>query len=261
MLDHYHQLTGRVAAGYHLSFSGQLNLSAGIGWGSRAPTVTEAYGYYLNNTYDKYDYIGNPHLKNESAVELNAAVEWHPFSGATIGVDGNLFLFSNYIIGQFETRLSPMTVGAEGVKVYGNLSHARVANVTLNAGYRLAHADCKLTLSYALGWDADGDPLPFIAPFSYTARLGYDWRRLRVEAELKGSVRQTDYAPKYGESLTPAYAIVGLSANYRLPLGSRLLTLKMGVENLLDKTYSTYADWNKIPQKGRNIYANITFEL
>ena len=32
-------------------------------------------------------------------------------------------------------------------------------------------------------------------------------------------------------------------------------------ENLLDKYYSTYSDWNKLPQKGRNIYVNLSVGL
>ena len=84
--------------------------------------MTEAYGYYLNNTFDQYDYIGNPRLKNESAIELNAAYQFSILnSQLSIGLDANAFFFSNYIIGQFEDRLSAMTVGAEGVKVYGNV--------------------------------------------------------------------------------------------------------------------------------------------
>ena len=38
-------------------------------------------------------------------------------------------------------------------------------------------------------------------------------------------------------------------------------SITSGVENLFDKQYATYADWNHIPQKGRNIYMNLTFEL
>ena len=75
MQQQYHQTTGRIAAAYQLSIHNS-QLSVGAGWGSRAPTVTEAYGYYLNNTFDQYDYIGNPRLKNESAVELNSAIKF-----------------------------------------------------------------------------------------------------------------------------------------------------------------------------------------
>lgn len=75
MTDGYHQLTARASARYtYRAESCELGIAAG--WGSRAPTVTEAYGYYLNNTFDQYDYIGNPHLKNESAIELNGSYQF-----------------------------------------------------------------------------------------------------------------------------------------------------------------------------------------
>lgn len=260
MLSNYHQTTGRIAASYQLSMGNSL-WSFGAGWGSRAPTVTEAYGYYLNNTFDQYDYIGNPSLKNEAAVELNTSFNFSLSHSLKFKIDGNLFLFSNYIVGQFETRLSPMTVDAEGVKVYGNIPHATIGNITLTSNYRLSPIDLQLSLGYGFGKDTDSDPLPFIAPFSYTARIAYDYRQLRLLAEIKGNARQTQYAPKYGETLTPAYAIVNLAANYQLPIYKYQLAIRVGVENLFDKAYATYADWNKIPQKGRNIYANLTFEL
>ena len=271
MQDHYQQTTGRVAVSYDLSPARSLGVTVGAGWGSRAPTVTEAYGYYLNNTYDLYDYIGNPHLKNESAIELNASVRWTPSPLLHVSAEGNVFRFSNYIIGEFEQRLSAMTVGAEGVKVYGNLPHATIANLSLQVGGEVQRVDYRLTLGYAVGHDADGDALPFIAPFSYTARLGYNAPRLRIQAEVKGSARQTDYAEKYGETQAQPYAIVGLHADYDLSgvlhgvlsQGNKTVgcRIAVGVENMFDKTYATYADWNKIPQKGRNIYANLTFEL
>ena len=117
MEDSYYQTTGRLAANYQLTV-GNCQLSIGGGWGSRAPMVTEAYGYYLNNTFDRYDYIGNPHLKNESAVELNCAAKTSVIERQlTVGVDASVFFFSNYIIGHTEQRLSAMTIGAEGTIV------------------------------------------------------------------------------------------------------------------------------------------------
>ncbi len=257
MEDVYHQTTGRIAANYALSIKNYA-LSIGAGWGSRAPTVTEAYGYYLNNTFDQYDYIGNPSLKNESAVELNSAVKWHPTERVNLTLDGNVFLFSNYIIGQFETRLSPMTVGAEGVKVYGNISHATIANVSLTTEWQLTEQLCwNGKVSYSLGRDADGDPLPLISPVSWQAELQYHYQRLQAQAVVKGNMRQTNYGGKYGETAASEWAVLNLSAQYSFSS----ITVRGGVENLFDKQYATYADWNHIPQKGRNIYLNLTFAL
>ena len=257
MTDSYHQTTGRIAANYQLSILNS-QLSIGAGWGSRAPTVTEAYGYYLNNTFDQYDYIGNPSLKNESAVELNGAVKWHPTEHVNVTLDGNVFFFSNYIIGQFETRLSPMTVGAEGVKVYGNISHATIANVSLIAEWQLTEQlRWNGKLSYSSGRDAEGDPLPLISPVSWQSELQYDYHRLQAQAVVKGNTHQSNYGGKYGETAASEWAILNLSAQYSFSS----FVVRAGIENLFDKQYATYADWNHIPQKGRNIYLNLTFAL
>ena len=269
MGDAYHQTTGRIAASYQLSmFNGQSSMangqcSIGAGWGSRAPTVTEAYGYYLNNTFDQYDYMGNPSLKNESAIELNTGYQWSMFNGQwSMALDANVFLFSNYIIGQFETRLSPMTVGAEGVKVYGNISHATIANASLAADWQLTERlRWSGKVSYSSGRDDDGDPLPLISPISWQTELQYNYQRFGARATVKGNARQRNYGEKYGETAASEWAILNLSANYQWSMFNGQCSIRFGVENLLDKRYATYADWNHIPQKGRNIYLNLTFTL
>ena len=261
MTDAYHQTIGRIAANYVLSIKNYA-LSIGAGWGSRAPTVTEAYGYYLNNTFDQYDYIGNPSLKNESAVELNGAVKWHPKERFNVALDGNVFLFSNYIIGQFETRLSPMTVGAEGVKVYGNISHATIANASLTAEWQLTEQlRWNGKVSYSSGRDADGDALPLISPISWQSEWIYQHQRFQAQAIVKGNARQSNFGEKYGETAAKAWTIVSLAAQYQLSVLNSQLSVRFGIENLFDKSYATYADWNHIPQKGRNIYMNLTFTL
>jgi len=272
MKQQYHQTTGRIAANFNSSILEFLNFSIGAGWGSRAPTVTEAYGYYLNNTFDQYDYIGNPRLKNESAIELNTNFSFSILPSFNFSIDANAFFFSNYIVGQFENRLSAMTVGAEGVKVYGNIDHATIANASLTAEWRpVSGLRWSAKGTYSLGRDDEGEPLPLIAPFTYQSRLSYATGPLSLQAEVKGHTRQAKYGKKYGETETAAWTIVNLSANYQFsikhyPLGRRTLarqefTLRAGIENLFDKYYATYSDWCHIPQKGRNIYMNISFEL
>lgn len=262
MKQRYQQVTGRVALNYQLSIlNSQFNI--GAGWGSRAPTVTEAYGYYLNNTFDQYDYIGNPRLKNESAIELNGAYKLSVLnSRLTIGLDANAFFFSNYIIGQFENRLSAMTVDAEGVKVYGNLDHATIVNTSFSAEWKpLSWLAWNTRLSYAIGRDDEEESLPLISPFAYTSHLSFSYKRFQGKVEVRGNSRQVNYGKKYGETVSPAWAVVGISGQYTLPVQGHNLTLRAGVENLADKRYTTYADWCDIPQKGRNVYVNLSVQL
>ena len=100
-----------------------------------------------------------------------------------------------------------------------------------------------------------------ISPFSYTTSLNLHLGSFQGKAELTGNARQTNYGKKYGETQTPAWAIFNLSANYQLSVSGHKLALRTGIENLFDKRYTTYADWCDIPQKGRNIYMNISLDL
>ena len=261
MKQRYQQVTGRIAANYQLS-AANYQLNFGAGWGSRAPTVTEAYGYYLNNTFDQYDYIGNPRLKNESAIELNGNIKVLIAPSFNFSVDANAFFFSNYIIGQFETRLSPMTVDAEGVKVYGNLSHATIVNTSFTTDWKpRPWLTWNTKLSYALGRDDEDDTLPLISPFSYTSNLTLAHKRLQAKVELRGNSRQVNYGKKYGETATPAWVIGNISGQYTLFIKEQALTFRVGVENVADVRYTTYADWCGIPQKGRNLYVNLSWQL
>ncbi len=258
MSDSYFQVIGRVAANYQLTIGGS-QFSLGAGWGSRAPTVTEAYGYYLNNTFDQYDYIGNPRLKNESAIELNGSYKFTASDARfSVAADANVFLFRDYIIGQFEDRLSAMTVGAEGVKVYGNIDHATIGNASLSFEWQpVDFLRFTSNFSGGIGRDADGDDLPLIAPLAFDARAAYSHRALNIQVGWRGHDRQRNFGRKYGETETSAWNVVQLSADYSW----RYANLRIGVENLFDRNYSTYADWCDIPQKGRNFYANVTFKL
>lgn len=251
---------GRVSASYAWQHEG-WRIAVGTGYGNRAPSVTEAYGYFLNNAFDRYDYIGNPNLKNESAVELNASASW---KGDVVDarLEVNAFLFQNYIIGVPDERLSPMTIGAAGVKIYQNLKNAQIVNTSLTFNAQLlSWLRWDNRLSYSYGKESTGARLPLIAPFSFTTALKLS--RQRWEGEFGGELvaDQSNYSSKYGEERTPGYAVWHISAGYQLPLKSVLADIHVGIDNLFDRYYSTYSDWNHIPQKGRNIYVNVSFQL
>ncbi|GIZ16421.1 TonB-dependent receptor [Capnocytophaga catalasegens] len=39
------------------------------------------------------------------------------------------------------------------------------------------------------------------------------------------------------------------------------IDIKLGIDNLFDNYYSTYANWNNFPQMGRNITLNIQYSF
>jgi len=76
-----------------------------------------------------------------------------------------------------------------------------------------------------------------------------------------GNAKHNNFAPFYGENKTNDYIILGLSTGYSFWFEKTTLNLRAGVENIFDRFYTTFADWNNIPRMGRNIYLNIEFLL
>lgn len=103
--------------------------------------------------------------------------------------------------------------------------------------------------------------MPLISPISWQSEWIYQHQRFQAQATIKGNARQSNYGEKYGETAAKAWTIVNLSAAYKISNLKPQTSIRFGIENLFDKHYATYADWNHIPQKGRNIYMNLTFEL
>ncbi|MGQ8870447.1 TonB-dependent receptor plug domain-containing protein [Myroides sp. TSA_177.3] len=250
----------RVLPSLHASYEVTLDaftFALGAGYGHRAPSVSEAYGYYIYNSYDRYDYIGNPDLKNEVSHELNASVG---YKGKRFGLQAkaNYFYIKDYIIGRILSLGSPMNYQSVGVKGYTSLDYATLFNFSLTGSYNLTDdLHWKGTLTYAKGQDDDKGNLPFIRPLSYQTTLHYSYRDFGMQTSVHGDAKQRDYSPEYGESQTPSYAIWNASVDYSFYVKDVKAVFQIGAENLLNEYYSTYADWGNIPRMGRNIFTSL----
>ncbi|TNJ44267.1 TonB-dependent receptor [Tamlana fucoidanivorans] len=236
----------------------QFNTTLGLGYGERAPSVSEGYGFFLFNSFDKYDYIGNPHLKNEKAIEVNIK-SGYQFKTIKLGLESSFFHISDYIIGEIDPDISPMTIGANGVRVYQALNHASIFNVYLNAHISISKAfSFNSTIGYNYGRGSNHNNLPLIKPLSYLAEVNYGTPKFNGAIQLEGNGNQSKYSPFYGENETPAYAVLHLNFGNILYVKHNKIVFKYGIENILDTHYSTFADWNNIPRQGRNFYVNMS---
>ncbi|MDR3365968.1 MAG: hypothetical protein LBO71_03250 [Prevotellaceae bacterium] len=256
MAAYRNRLVGNVSGRYQLRH-GSWEASAGAGYGNRAPSVSEAYGFYLFNTFDAYDYLGNPQLKPESSVEAKVEAKWaqNPF---IVKAGASYFYFTGYIIGKPDGGLSPMTIGAAGVKVYENLPHASMLNANLSLkSFFMEYFSWHGRIAYSRGQDDKKGSLPLIPPVSCETSLALKKDRFAAEIAVLGASRQARYSAEYGEDETKGYVIGNISAGYSFKMRNVIFNLKSGVENVLDSCYSTYADWKNIPRKGRNFFINI----
>lgn len=239
----------------------QLHLNAGLSYGERAPSVSEGYGFYLFNSFDNHDYIGNPHLKTESSSEVNFSIGYEKPIFDIIA-EARYFHISNYIIGKIDPALSPMAIGADGVKLYKNLDYAQLFNASLFGRYSISNA-LKLSgkISYHRGVDDEGENLPLMSPLSYGGGLDFFKNQYSASLSVEGAGDQTNYNPEYGESKTAAYATLSASFGKRFFMGDDSLFVKAGVQNILDTYYSSYTDWKNIPRMGRNFYITLSYSI
>lgn len=256
MKDSKNRILKSLSTYYGYNLNG-FQYGFGLAYGERAPSVSEGYGFYLFNSFDMYDYIGNPSLKNEKSLEGNASFGYKTKKLSST-VTTSYFHISDYIVGKPDVGLTPMTIGASGVKIYTSLDYATIFNTDLNLEYQLNnHFGCRGQLVYSYGKDYQKENLPFISPLRYLASLNYKKEKFTSEIQVQGNTTQTQYSPKYGEDRTPSYAILNFSSGYYFHTGKNKWNIKAGVENILDTHYSTYSDWNNIPRKGRSLFVNL----
>jgi len=249
-----------ISTQYHKSLD-DFHFNGGLSYGERAPSVSEGYGFYLFNSFDNHDYIGNPNLRTESSAEANFSVTYKkPIFEITAGA--NYFHIFNYIIGVVDTSLSTMTIGADGVKFYTNLDYAQLFNASLSGKYSISNAfKVSGSVSYHRGLDNDGENLPLISPLSFRGAIDFYKNQYSASLSADGAGEQSNYNPAYGETKTAAYATLSASFGKRFFLDEDDLFVKAGIENILDTNYSSYTDWNNIPRMGRNIYLNISYSI
>ncbi|MCL6523028.1 MAG: TonB-dependent receptor plug domain-containing protein [Thermoflavifilum sp.] len=235
----------------------QIALNAG--YGERAPSISEAYGIYLFNSFDKYDYIGNPFLKNERSINLFLNAQYRT-KRLSFEWQMGLQKIKNYIIGLMDTTLTPMSKYAAGVRVYHQLPHATIWNSSASANvYITDEWIWNLSLSFSRGTSKAIGNLPFQQPLSYTSGISFFKNGYQVDLTAIGANRLRYFNKQYGETPVPAYIILNLSGSKEFHLQQHRCVLKLGIENILDRRYTTFANWDRIPQMGRNIFFNLIY--
>lgn len=248
------------SAQYHKMLN-PFHLTFGLSYGERAPSVSEGYGFYLFNSFDAHDYIGDPGLKTEASSEANIAITFKK-PVFEISAEANYFYINNYIIGKVDNSLSTMTIEADGVKIYTNLDAAQIFNTSFSAKYMISNAFTWAgRVSYSRGVDDDKENLPLISPVSYRSSLDFFKNNYSASVVLNGAAEQTKFNADYGEVKSAAYATISASLGKRFFIDNDSLFVKAGVENLFDNNYSTYNDWKNIPQMGRNIFLTISYSF
>ncbi|MDX2283461.1 MAG: TonB-dependent receptor [Bacteroidia bacterium] len=232
-----------------------------LAWGQRLPSINEAYGFYLFNRYDGFDYIGNPGLRAESSLQAEQRLRYQT-QRSTLGLNLYGYRFRNYILGAVMPGFSVMTPGAAGVKGYENLPSAWLAGGELRWMQQWSRRwNSAAVLQYSIGAADEADPLPLLPPLTLRSSLRRQAARFWVQGEAEAALRQDRVSARFGEQPTPGWVLLNLRAGWKAAVRRGELELSAGAENLLDAAYREHLDWGGILRQGRNLYLHAGYRF
>jgi iron complex outermembrane receptor protein len=70
--------------------------------------------------------------------------------------------------------------------------------------------------------------LPYISPIAYKSALNFEKNNFSSEVSVVGNAKQTKFAAVYGETETPAFALLNLNVGYELKFDAYRILTKAG---------------------------------
>jgi iron complex outermembrane recepter protein len=246
-----------AAAGWKAGLQYRSNeawgLSLNLSGGSRLPSHTETYGYYIYSPVDNLFYFGNPGLKNEKSTQLSLSGFLNG-DNRRYGVEASLFLnhMRDYIGGLATDALfaawtnysAALHTGGEAA---GYVQLSRALTFDLGMAYVFAQ---NLEL---------GEPLPMIPPFEVRAGIDWQWKLGTVSAQIRHAAAQHRIASVSTlETGSRAFTLIDLRASWII---RRDVELRAGIENLTDIRYSEHSGPGKFPSPGRSVQVQILVKI
>ncbi len=244
------------------SLSKKLNTTLNLSYGERLPSSSEQFGFYLYNSFDGFDYIGNPNIRKEKSTQVSASLDYTIDNKLQINLDGFYYWFDDYILGLIDENLDAMTIGGRGVKVYQNLEGVTYKGFNAEVvASPSTHFQFLYNLKATYADDGEGMPLPLIPPLkSYLTLIG-QVKGYKLQLEGEWSSAQDRINAEAGEQATDSYLLAHMRLNKTFDLKNTKLSTSLGVENIFDQDYRDHMDWGGILRPGRNFYASLNFSF
>ena len=244
---------------YYLSK--HITLYTNLAYVERVPDISEYYGFYLYNAHDGFDYIGNPELKKEQAWQSEVGIA-QQFNRISWNLGVYYHRINNYIIGRTDPDIDPMTIGANGVRVYSQMPYANVVGFETGFHYKLSSALATgLNAQYTRGEENTKEPLPLIAPLKGNLYLNYVIKNWYCSADLTWATVQNRVNSNYGDLPTSSYVLFNVAVGKNWKLGKKTLKTEVKGDNLFDVYYRDHLSWAQVPLPGRNIVFNLLLQL
>lgn len=244
---------------YKLNASSRL--FANFAYAERSADISELYGFFLYNAHDGYDYIGNPELEKEQAIQLEVGFSQN-VQNLSWSFRGYYHYVDHYIIGRTDSAIDAMTIGANGVRVYTNLPYAILMGFEASADYQLSQQwSLSATALYAYGEENTGEPLPLIAPLRTRVKVSWQNKGWYANSGWQWSNAQSRVNANFGDIPTPAYSLLSATVGKNWEIKQVQLRTELQGFNLLDHYYRDHLSWAQVPQMGRNITFKVICNL
>ncbi len=270
-----------VALSTQTQLTETLSLYFGLGMKSRAPSYQERYLWTpmeaTGGLADGHTYIGDINLESETAYQTDLGFTWqnsnfmiapHVFyqnidnyiQGTPMGMeDMNASMMASMMANDY----NPLKFSNVDAKLYG-------ADVNwyynINESFQLSGI-----ASYVKGERRDiSDNLYRIAPLNGQVSFSYHNESLITNVTLVAVASQDDVSETNGEKETSGYGLVNFDVEYFV---NSVLTLRGGVDNLLDREYQNHLGgynrvkevatpvMNRLPSEGVSWWLEATYSF
>ncbi len=246
-----------ISVAHNRKLNKWINLQQTVSYGERLPSSNERYGFYLFNRLDGFDYIGDPELVPEQAIQAEVQLKINRR-------DHSWFLqyyyhyINNYIYPYQLENYSPMTIGARGTKSYTNINYATVQGFEFGGQWEISEQWVYIVNGkFAYASTHSATPLAQVMPYKTQQAIRYKHRLLLVQTEYDIALAQKRINHQSGEESTPAFQLMNIRTSKNITIKKHIIQIGLACENVWDKNYREHMDWGSIPRTGRNWLINL----
>lgn len=270
-----------IAFSTETSINQHLAIYAGVGLKNRAPSYQERYLWTpmeaTGGLADGHTYIGNINLKSETAYQSDIGLTWQ---NDTAMIKPHVFYqhIDNYIQGtpldmmNMEAKMMASMMANDDSPLQFNNVDAKLYGIDVNWAYQLSdELGLSGIASYVRGKRRDiSDNLYRIAPLNGQIALSYLKGDIAANLTFVAVAGQTNVSQTNVEQTTSGYGLVNVDAEYYY---GDALTLRVGVDNLLDREYQNHLGgynrvnnsdipvMSRLPSEGLSAWAEATYSF
>ena len=244
-----------ISIGGIKNFENDIALGFWIGRAQRSGSLVERFINYFPVGQDPYEMLGNPELDPEINNQVDLTFEWKT-TKSSVNVDIFATYMQDVISSQIDTTLSPRLPNSPGVRQFLNIGQAFKTGFEAGWSQKLfAGLQHYLSMAYTFAQDLErNEPLPEISPLDFRFSLlgNYLNNKLKPELNFRYVLEQARISKEFGETPTPAFALLDVKLSYQF---HKIIRLTAGVQNLFNEHYYEHLNRSVRGNNPKPIYA------